>query len=97
MKLKNFFNLWICLVYISKDMIALVQPISSDEVTRVIKKLQTGKAPGIDGLTADFYKHFINHLSSILADVFNQIFDDKTLSSSQKLAVIILLFKKGDP
>ncbi len=82
---------------ISHDTTALVQPISSGEVADAIKKLQLGKAPGLDGLSADFYKHFIDRLSSILAVIFNQIFEDRVLTSSQKLAVIILLFKKGDP
>ncbi len=72
------------------DTTALVQPISSGEVTEVIKKLQSGKAPGLDGLTVDFYKHFIDHFSLILTTIFNQIFEDKVLTSSQKLAVIIL-------
>ncbi len=61
-----------------------------------IKKLHTGKAPGSDGLTADFYKHFSANLSSILAAVFNEALENKTLMNSQRLAIITLIFKKGD-
>ncbi len=34
----------------------LVGPITEKEVEKAIKRLQVGKAPGSDGLTADFYK-----------------------------------------
>lgn len=61
-----------------------------------IKKLRLGKAPGLDGLTADLYQHFNEALSDILAEVFNQIFEDKSMPFSQQVALIILLFKKGD-
>ncbi len=61
-----------------------------------IKKLCTGKAPGSDGLTTDFYKHFSVEISPILAFVFNEVMENKTLSSSQRLAIITLIFKKGD-
>ncbi len=46
---------------------------------------------------ADFYKYFTDDLADILACVFNQIYDDQELSASQKLMIIILIFKKGDP
>ncbi len=74
----------------------MVQPISAEEIAKAIEKLKVGKAPGIDGITADFYKHFLDQLYEILVAVFNQIFEDKMLLYSQKIAIIILLFKKGD-
>ena len=53
----------------------LVAPISSKEVEVAIKRLCLGKAPGSDGLTADFYKHYSNYLVDILVSVFNEIYD----------------------
>ncbi len=62
----------------------------------MIKKLQTGKAPGSDGLTADFYKHFAKTIAPILVIIYNVAFETGSLTSSQKLAIITLIFKKGD-
>ncbi len=74
----------------------LTTSITCEEVEKVIKHLQPGKAPGCDRLTADFYLHFIDYISDQLALVFNEIFEDQELTFSQKLAVIVLLYKKGD-
>ena len=60
---------------ITMDASELTDEITSDEVEAVIKKLHPGKAPGIDGLTADFYTHFVDQLSDILALVYNTIFE----------------------
>ncbi len=79
------------------DMSYLLGPITYKEVESAIKKLCNGKSPGSNGLTAEFYKHFEELLSPVLEAVFNGIFENKSLSFSQCLAIIILLFKKGDP
>lgn len=73
----------------------LLSPMTVTEVEDAIKKLCLGKTPGSDGLTSEFYKHFCQDTSAILCDVFNAILDHGELSPSQKLTIIILLFKKG--
>ena len=78
------------------DMSGLIKRITASEVENTIKKLHPRKAPGLDGLTADFYTRFVNTLCNILTAVFNEIFNQKQLTFSQHLAIIILLFKKGD-
>ena len=70
-------------------------PIHHSEVEAAIKQLCPGKSPGSDGITANFYKHFVDKISLILSTVFNDIFKVKSLSASQCLAIIILLFKRG--
>ncbi len=82
---------------ISCDISYLVGLITSKEVHKAIKCLCSGKALGCDGLTSDFFKHFQDEISDILLYMFNRIYEDKTLSPSQKLTIIILIFKKGDP
>ena len=47
-------------------------------------------------MTAEFYKHFADILAPILTKVFNKCFEQSALTNSQRLAIIILLFKKGD-
>ncbi len=48
-------------------------------------------------MTAKFFKAFEESLASILVAVFANIWENKKMSDSQRLAIIILLFKKGDP
>ena len=69
--------------------------ITSDKVMMVINKLKPGKAPGSNGLTAAFYKKFTGELSVILTWVFNDAFKVGNLLISQQIAIIILLYKKG--
>ena len=77
--------------------INITEKITAEEVELVTRRLHTGKAPSYDGLTADFYIHFAEDIYDCLALVFNQILQDGSLTESQKLAIIVLLFKKGDP
>ncbi len=72
--------------------INLIEKITTEEVEQALKRLHTGKAPGYNGLTADFYIHFTEDISDCLALVFNQILQDSSLIESQKLAIIVLLF-----
>ena len=78
------------------DTTALTVLIMVKEVEEAIGKLCLNKTPGCDGLTAEFYQHFQQEVSTILCDVYNQVFQNSSLSDSQKIEVIILPFKKGD-
>ncbi len=81
-------------LYYSETMIG---PISCKEIEDVIHKLNAGKLPGSDGLTTEFYKTFAELLLPILEEVFKMIFEDRQLSFTQCLAIIALIFKKGEP
>ena len=56
--------------------------IMEKEIEDTIGQLMSGKAPGSDGLTSYFYKHFCEKLSSVLASVFNHAFKERQLSVS---------------
>ena len=77
------------------DMSGLLCEITSGEIQASIKSLHLGKSPGCDGLTAAFYKHFARQLIELLVAVMNDCFKNKSLTVSQYLVIIILLFKKG--
>ncbi len=79
-----------------RDPVILLGDITPQEVELAIKKLHPGKAPGLDGLTTDLYSHFSDQLYDILTQVYNEAFKTTSLSYSQRLAIIILLYKKGD-
>ena len=58
--------------------------------------MKRNKAPGLDGLTFEFYKQFWPHIGPLLIDVFNESYDLKHLPESLRIAVMALIFKKGD-
>ncbi len=95
-EIKNFLEQLDGLLVISTNHESLLGPITFQEIKAAIKKLWPNKSPGIDGLTAEFYKYFCKTISPILELVFNEIFADQCLSFTQRVAIITLLFKKGE-
>lgn len=57
--------------------------------------MKTGKSPGIDGFTAEYYQKFTDILASFLTKVFQEAFRCGTLPESFNQAIITLL-SKGD-
>ena len=56
---------------------------------------QTGKTPGNDGITIEFYKMFWPLIGDFMVNSFNEAYDNKEMSSSQRQAIITLIEKKG--
>ncbi|KAM7288195.1 hypothetical protein ISCGN_028463 [Ixodes scapularis] len=69
-------------------------PIRPSEVQQAIKKLSRNKAPGPDGIGAEFYKMFSDAISPILAEVFNDIESRKLLPPSMRESFTVLIPKK---
>ena len=59
-----------------------------------MKSMKNNKIPGKDGLTKEFYETFWCELTTPLMKSVNQAFHTKTLSISQRQAVIKLIEKK---
>ena len=95
-EIQQFLNEIPSLPWVMQDSAALTVPITSTDIVEAIASLWLGKSPGCDGLTAEFYKAFEDSLTSILTKVFDHVWHNKSLSPSQKVAIIILLYKKGD-
>ncbi len=74
----------------------LDKEISLEELTIAVNQLASGRAPGIDGLTIDFYKHFWAVIGPDLHEVLMRSYDDNVLPASCRRAVLTLLPKKGD-
>ena len=62
----------------------------------MVHSLKLNRSPGLDGLPAEFYKQFWNVIGTLIVDAFDESFEDQQLSESQRIAVITLIFKKGD-
>ena len=71
-------------------------PLTSEECTAALKSMPRNKSPGLDGLTAEFYRHFWDLLCDDLLGVYNSVFSSGRLSASQRCGVVRLLYKKGE-
>lgn len=76
--------------------VGLELPISNLEVERAIERLNPGKSPGPDGLSAAFYKTFKSDLSPILTCLFNEAYKYKMLPPTFLTAHTILIPKTDD-
>ena len=67
-----------------------------DECAAALKSMPRNKSPGLDGLMAEFYRHFWDLLCDDLLAVYNSVFSSGRLSAVQRCGVVRLLYKKGD-
>ena len=56
--------------------------------------MKLNKAPGIDGLTVEFYRTFWPFLKHFAVKVFNNCYVKEELSNTQKIGLISLIYKK---
>ena len=68
--------------------------IKMQESENVLQSFAIGKTPGNDGLPVEFYKTFWPTVGKILVQVFNEAYNAKEMSNSQKQTVITLIEKK---
>ena len=68
--------------------------LTQTECLEALKKMESDKMPGIDGLPAEFYKVFWKNISSFLISALNYAFDSGCLSVTQRRGVIKLIPKK---
>ena len=64
--------------------------ITSVACEKILGSFQTGKTPGIDGIPIEFYRTFWPLIGAFMVDSFNEAYDNKEMSSSQKQAIITL-------
>src|SRR5690242_11711129 len=69
---------------------------STCDVTDVIKRLARWRAPGPDGLPAEFYSTFLAEVIPFLTQLFAECIEEQTLPRSFSVSRTILLFKRGD-
>ena len=72
--------------------------LSVDECFNVLNTFMNNKAPGNDGLTAEFYKQWWNLFGEYLLNSLNASYASNycgELTNSQKQGIITLILKKG--
>lgn len=66
--------------------------INEEKIEEAIDQLNNGKSPCLDGSTSEFYKVFKNVLTSILHNLFAEIFKQKKMSESMKTGMIKIIY-----
>lgn len=69
-------------------------PISSQEILDAIKALPSGKSPGQDGFTAEFFKCYAEDLLPLFENMLAEAFEVGKLPPSLNQAIITLILKK---
>lgn len=75
---------------------ALDSELSYEELTTAVNQLAPGRAPGIDGLPAEFFKHFWGCIGVDFREVLLECYEGGSLPTSCCRAALSLLPKKGD-
>lgn len=70
-------------------------PLTLEECTESLKQLHADKSPGIDGLTAEFYRAFWPTFSQDFIEMANEVYQSSCLSSTQRTGIIRIIYKKG--
>ena len=68
--------------------------LSLNELHRTLKLFNKNRAPGIDGLTCEFYLKFWDRLGPLLLDVYEESFESGILPENMRVGMITLLEKK---
>ena len=69
--------------------------ISVEEINCILNRVKKHKAPGIDGITYEFYKNAPQNFKEELALLFNVTFETGKMTNVFTDSVMVPLFKKG--
>ena len=72
------------------------QELTTNELKTALYAMKYNKSPGLDGLTAEYFKYFWWHFNDIFHFLLERIFKNNELCQSMKIGVISLIPKKGD-
>ena len=70
--------------------------ITREEIRSALRDMKSGKAPGIDSITADLLRVDIGTTVSVLYELFNKIWKEESIPEDWSRGLIIKLPKKGD-
>lgn len=67
--------------------------ITSSEIKDALLRMKKGKAPGIDGLTVEFYLHFWELIEIPLYSMYNECINSGEMTTTMKQGIISLIAK----
>ncbi|XP_065584026.1 craniofacial development protein 2-like [Artemia franciscana] len=71
-------------------------PPSTVEVTTAVKKLKNGRAPGVDGITAEMLKASLRACMFVWTALLVAIWNNEKVPKDWTRGILVKLFKKGD-
>ena len=71
-------------------------PLTVKETTTALEKMQNNKTPGQDGIPKEFYTRYWDILKENITELYNENYVNNSMTESQKLAVLRLLYKKEE-
>ena len=74
----------------------LNRDISLEEVKLMAKRLKSGKASGLDMLSAELLKHANDNFMIVFTKLFNKLLQSGTFPEEWSIGIIVVLFKGGD-
>ncbi len=74
----------------------LGKALTLEELEKALQSMECGKAPGVDGLSVDFYKSFWPEVGLDLLEVLKESLASGRLPTSCRRAILTLLPKKVD-
>lgn len=75
------------------EMEVLDRALTVEDLYDAMSSMNSGKAPGPDGIPIEFYKKFKQKLAQPLLDMFNESYKTGTLPPSLRLAMITVILK----
>lgn len=72
----------------------LSAPFTPEEVLQAIKSMPSGKTPGLDGYSVEFYKAFWVQIEPLFMPMVTDFFENGVLPDTMKTAIISLIHKK---
>lgn len=69
------------------------KPISNTELVEALKHMEPGKAPGIDGLSTEFYSSFWDIIETPLLNMYKECIENNEMSTTMKQGLINLIPK----
>lgn len=79
-----------------EDDIEAVPPPTLEEVAKAIRKLKNNKAPGIDNLPGELFKHGGEALALVMHRLIESIWRTEALPEEWQVSIIHPIHKKGD-
>ena len=70
--------------------------INRETLKHIVSSMKNNKTPGMDGLTAEFYKFFFDDIQDILVEVYTEINTKITVPKSMTKAVTTVIPKKSN-
>ena len=95
-KAREYFGEFISKKVTDEHNAILNKKIEVSDIFSAIKSTKKNSSPGPDGIIYEFYREFFDIIKDDLLYIFSSGYSSGSLSYSQYLAIIILLYKKGE-